>query len=77
MREFVVKREGTTSVVPLSPSFLSFRAGFSPRGICSFDFFSSLLSRAAMRSPTTALSPRGIGPEFKEPCSLTPDRRET
>jgi hypothetical protein len=43
MRKFVVKREGTTSVVPLSPSFLSFRAGFSPRGVCSFDFFSSLL----------------------------------
>jgi len=28
-----------------SPLFLSFRAGFSPQGICLYDFFNSLQSR--------------------------------
>jgi hypothetical protein len=38
--------QGTTLVVPKSPLFLSFRAGFSPRGTCFADFFSGLFSRA-------------------------------
>src|SRR5208337_2470309 len=33
-----------------SPFFLSFRVGFSPRGICFSDFFSSLFSRAVIGS---------------------------
>src|SRR5271169_1956203 len=37
--------QGTTSVVPVSPLFLSFLRDFSPRGICFPDFVSNLLSR--------------------------------
>src|SRR5271166_3046834 len=36
--------QGTTSVVPISPSFLMFRADFSPRRTRLSDFFSSLFS---------------------------------
>jgi hypothetical protein len=45
-----VSYQGTTSVVPLSRLFLSSLAGFSPRGICSSDFFSSLFSRGVPRA---------------------------
>jgi hypothetical protein len=39
--------QGTTSVVPRSPLFLSFLAGFSPRGICFFYCSRSLFGSAA------------------------------
>ena len=48
--------QGTTSVVPISRLFLSFRADFSPRGICCSDFFSSLLSRAVSTRLETGFS---------------------
>jgi hypothetical protein len=38
--------QGTTSVVPKRPLFLSFLADFSPQGICFCEFFISLFSRA-------------------------------
>jgi len=41
-----------------SPFFLSFRVGFSPRGICFSDFFSSLFSRASRGQIEVGLQPR-------------------
>ena len=44
------------SVVPKRRLFLLSRAGFSPRGICFWEFFSKLFSRAAAQTKSTGYS---------------------
>jgi hypothetical protein len=55
----MVVGEGTTSVVPVSPLFLFFRAGFSPRGICSSDFFSNCSAAPLRRAMDAGFSSCG------------------
>src|SRR5271165_4261584 len=60
--------EGThLEVRRTSPFFLSFRVGFSPRGICFSDFFSSLFSRAET-TPFPRLVILDLSSRLFQPC---------